>query len=402
MDLQSHLRILSRRWWALLAGLAAGLTLGYLAFHLLGLLPVYSATATVLVADTGASAASDRYGALVLTYAELVRQDAVTQAVVKALGLPISAREVAEATEVHIIAETRLMEITVTYQDPRVAAAVANELARQLADQPWIRAYRLQIVSAAIAPNLPNLGPYVNVLLAGMLGLLLAMGLAFLSEYLADTVREAAVAASRLDLPILGTLACKTGKTEQAIWPLVEICAQLGEAGHRRILITSSMAGEGKSSLAMLLAAAWTRTERTAVLIDAHVQRPVLHQKAGCSLETGLTDWLASPKEPLPICQLSDSLALLPSGSMPNDPATILASQQWPAVLADLDQRADIVIIDAPPVLPAAEVALLAPQMDGILMVLRVGKTKLSVAREALEALDLVGGPVLGLILNRS
>lgn len=400
MDLQSYLHMLVRRWWALTAGLIAGLVLGYLAFNFLGFLPVHSATVTVLVTDTGSTASSDPYGALVLTYAELARQDAVTQAVVKALGLPISAREVARSTEVHVIPETRLMEITVTHRDPQIAAAVANEVARQLADQPWVRAYRLQIVSPAVPPALPNLAPYINVLLAGMLGLFLVAGLVFLSEYLADTARGASMVASRLALPVLGTFSRRTDVVQQAIWPLVELCARLGEEGHRRLLITSPALSEGKSTLAQLLATAWTRAGHTAVLVDAHVQRPILHERLGCPNDVGLTDWLALSDKPIATCQLSDSLALLPSGSAPTDPIVALAAPQWPAVLAALDQQADMVIIDGPPVLPAAEIALLAPKVDGILMVLCAGKTKLSAASEALEALGLVDGPILGLVLN--
>jgi len=401
MNLQSCLRILLRRWWALAMGLIIGLAMGYLAFHLLGLLPVYSATATVLVNDTGATAASDRYGALVLTYAELARQDAVTQAVVQALGLPVPAREVAEFIEVHVIAETRLMEITVTHQDPQIAAAVANEVARQLADQTWVRAYRLQVVSPAIVPNLPNLGPYINVLLAGVLGMLLATGLIFLGEYLTDTVRETSVAASRLDLPVLATLTRGAGGTEQAIWPLVELCTRLGEADHRRLLITSPCPDEGVSTVALRLANAWTCTGRTAVIVDADVQRPVLHERLGCPNDPGLVDWLASPGESIPICPTEDGPSLLPGGPASADPAAILTSQQWPMLLAALDQQADIVIVAGPPILPAAEIALLAPQVDGILIVLRAGKSKLSKAGEALEALDLVDGPILGLAVNK-
>jgi capsular exopolysaccharide synthesis family protein len=399
MDLQSYLCMLGRRWWALAAGLVIGLVLGYLAFSFLGLLPVYSATSTVLVTDTGSTASSDPYGALVLTYAELARQDAVTQAVAKALGLPISAREVARFTEVHVIPETRLMEITVTHRDPQIAAAVANEVARQLADQPWVRAYRLQIVSPAVLPDLPNLAPYVNVLLAGMLGLFLVAGLVFLREYLADTAHGASMVASRLAVPVLGTFSRKTDVV-QAIWPLVELCKHLGEEEHRRLLITSPALGEGKSTLAQMLATAWTRAGYTAILVDAHVQRPILHERLGCPNDVGLTDWLALPDKPIATCQLSDGLALLPSGSAPTDPIVALAAPQWPAVLAALDQQADMVIIDGPPVLPAAEIAILAPQVDGILMVLCAGRTKLSAASEALEALDLVDGPILGLVLN--
>ncbi len=402
IDLKSYLDILYRRWWALMGGLVAGLGVSYLAFSLLGALPVYSATATTLVTDTGSAASLDRYGTLVLTCAELARQDTVTQAVVDALKLPISAREVAEATQVSIIAETWLMEISVTHRDPLVAAAVANELARQLSNHAWVREYRLQVVSAAVPPDLPDPGPYINVLLGGGLGVFLLAGLVLFREYLAGTFQSAALAAWRLDLPVLGTLARHTDKQAQAIWPLVELCSRLGKAGHRRVLITSPGLGEGKSTLAVLLAQAWARTGRTAILVDAHVQQPVLRERLGCAHNhnAGLTDWLASPKETIPTYSLSECLALLPSGVFAGDPAAVLASQQWPALLTILDRQADIVVIDGPPVLPAAEIALLAPLMDGILLVARVGKTKYSAAGEALEALRMVDGPVLGLVLN--
>jgi non-specific protein-tyrosine kinase len=127
----------------------------------------------------------------------------------------------------------------------------------------------------------------------------------------------------------------------------------------------------------------------------------VLHERLGCPNDPGLVDWLASPGESIPICPTEDGPSLLPGGPASADPAAILTSQQWPMLLAALDQQADIVIIAGPPILPAAEIALLAPQVDGILIVLRAGKSKLSKAGEALEALDLVDGPILGLAVNK-
>ena len=400
IDLRSYIQILFRRWWALAVGLVAGLVLGYLVLSSLGMLPVYTATATVLVTGTGTTSGSTREDTLVLTFAELARQDTVTQAVVETLGLSISAQEVAAATQVSVIPSTRLMEIAVTYRDPQTAAAVANELARQLAGQAGVRAYRLQVVSAAAAPGMPDLGPYVNVALAGVLGLFLLTGVVFLWEYLRDVVRGSSAAAARLGLPVLGTLTRKAGGTP-AIWPLVEQCTRLGSAaGHRRLLVTSPGSGEGKSGVAELLATAWTRTGRRAVLVDANIRRPVLHKRLGCPNEAGLADWLLPSGKAVPTCRPSENLALLPSGPAPADPAGILVSPRWPDVLAALDQEGDMVIIDGPPVLPAAEIALLSPQVDGILLVLRVGKTRFAAAGEALEALRMVEGPILGLVLS--
>jgi capsular exopolysaccharide synthesis family protein len=402
IDVRGYLLIILRRWWALAAGLVAGLALGYGVLSYLGTLPAYTATATILVIGTGSTSSSTQDDTLVLTFAELARQDTVTQAVIDTLGLAITAQEVALATKVNVIASTRLMEIAVTYRDPQTAAAIANEEARQLAGQAAVRAYRLQVVSPAIAPNRPDLGPYINVALAGALGLLLATGLVFLGEYLRDPVRGAAVLASRLGLPVLGTFTRQADKKAQAIWPLVEQCIRLGRAaGHRRLLVTSPGTGEGKSTVAALLATAWTRTGRSAVLVDANVRRPVLHQRLGCPNEAGLADWLSPSGVAVPTCPVSEHLALLPSGPPPADPVGVLVSQQWPAVLATLDAQADMVIIDGPPVLPAAELSLLAPQVDGILLVLRVGKTTFAALSEAVEALKLVDGPILGLVLNR-
>ena len=400
--MRGYLQMILRRWWALAAGLFAGLALGYVVLSYLGTLPAYTATATVLVSETGSASGSTREDTLVLTFAELARQDTVTQAVVDTLGLSLTAQEVALATKVSVIASTRLMEIAVTYREPQTAAAIANEEARQLAGQAGVRSYRLQVVSPAIAPGQPNMGPYINVALAGALGLLLAAGLVFLGEYLRDPVQGVAALASRLGLPVLGTLTRQADKQAQAIWPLVEQCTRLGSTtGHRRLLVTSPGAGEGKSTVAVLLAAAWTRTGRSAVLVDAHLRRPVLHDRLGCPNEAGLADWLAPAGKAVPTCAVSERLAVLPSGPAPADPVGVLVSQQWPAVLTALDAQADLVIIDGPPVLPAAELSLLAPHVDGILLVLRAGKTRFAALSEAVEALNLVDGPILGLVLNR-
>ena len=91
---------------------------------------------------------------------------------------------------------------------------------------------------------------------------------------------------------------------------------------------------------------------------------------------------------------------MLTSGPIPSDPSELLASQRMGQVLDELAKGADVVILDGPPVLSAADAAILASKVDGILLVLRQGRTKLAAASEAVEALTLVGGNILGVVLN--
>lgn len=177
--------------------------------------------------------------------------------------------------------------------------------------------------------------------------------------------------------------------------------------GLRSILITSPRAGEGKSStlanLGFVLAAAGKRV----ILVSADLRRPRLHEFFDLAPDTGLTDVLlgrAGPDDALfPVtspASSTETLKVLPSGSATENPAELLSKNAMNDLLRDLEQRADLVLIDAPPLLPVSDALVLAPIVSGVLLVIGPGSTTSSAVLSSRQQLNKVAVRSLGIVLN--
>jgi capsular exopolysaccharide synthesis family protein len=167
------------------------------------------------------------------------------------------------------------------------------------------------------------------------------------------------------------------------------------------LLVTSPHQLEGKTLVASNLAAAISQTENKVVVVDADLRLPRLHQLFGIDQGRGLTESLLknSVDGNLHIIQ-EDRLSVLTSGEVPPNPTEVIASRSMHHILDKLVEMADFVVIDSPPVLLAADATTLATQVDGVLLVLRAGKTTSRAVQDTLESLRQVQANVVGVVLN--
>ena len=176
-----------------------------------------------------------------------------------------------------------------------------------------------------------------------------------------------------------------------------------GTRSMRAIVITSPSKGDGKSLTAANLALTMGQEfQQRILLVDADLRRPTIHRLFGLGDGPGLTDVLMGGAElenvlvPLPEYHVT----ILPAGTPPSHPAEMLGSSAMRRVLDTLRTRFDRVLIDMPPVAPLADLHIVAPQVDGILMIVRAGMTARPAIERALSGLDV--SKVLGLVLNES
>ena len=174
--------------------------------------------------------------------------------------------------------------------------------------------------------------------------------------------------------------------------------------GPKAIVVTSSVNGEGKSVTAINLALALARQERCKVaLVDADLRKGTVQKWLGLSdRAAGLSSVLRQGGElnGALVHLQSPSLAVLPAGPHPGDPAELLESVAMKRLLALLKTEFDIILIDAPPVLPVADPGILAGQVDGVLFVVRAGKTQRKTVVEAQERLKRTKAALLGCVLT--
>ncbi len=166
------------------------------------------------------------------------------------------------------------------------------------------------------------------------------------------------------------------------------------------VMVTSAEPNEGKSTTALNLALTLSESyKRKVLLIDADLRRPSLHEITQVPNASGLGETLkAASEQKLPLYQLSDTLMLAPAGRPDSNPMGALTSPRMRVMLAEAAMRFDWVILDAPPIGLIADASLLSPLSDGVLLVVRSGRTYYAAAQKAVEAIG--RERVLGVVLN--
>ncbi|MSP11769.1 MAG: polysaccharide biosynthesis tyrosine autokinase [Chloroflexi bacterium] len=280
----------------------------------------------------------------------------------------------------------------------------------------------LSVVDPAPLPARP-FSPNVrlNVLLASLVGLLLASGGAFLLEYLDDTVKTGEDVERHLGVPALGAI----GRIQDVENPKDQLVtlnhprSPISE-GYRvlrtgvqfssvhnpggMLMVTSAMPSEGKTTTISNLAISMAQAGKRVILVDTDLRRPSVHRIMGMSNGVGLTNLILDPNmkiedalQPGPV----ESLSVLTSGPLPPNPAELLGSPEMHRIMDGLQSRADMVLFDSPPILAVADASILGGRCAGVLLVVDAGRTRTDMARRAKETLDQVGIKVLGVVLNK-
>jgi succinoglycan biosynthesis transport protein ExoP len=424
VELKDFLLVLYRWIWLLVLGMLAAMISGYLALHHFSPWPPYEATVTLSIGSEDMDVNSAQ--ALRETYAELARRRPVSQTVVDALNLPMSADDLEDLVKVNLVGYTRLMEVSVKYSDPQQAATIANEIARQLSRLSFSsQARSVKTIAEARVPTRPSPGAYVSILVAGVAGLSLTIGAVMLMEYLGGKIRVAQDVERKLRLTVLGTVRHpgkngrrspfsnvtgrhQAGEARDPSTPASEIyrwmCFKIDHAEDRpprRLLITSPDAAEGQTSLAVELASAWAENDQKVVLVNARLPQPVISRWFGLSNAVSSS----APEEQVDHEAIHQGEIISPgeenvtASCVPAQYSARQASQKPRAVLDDLSSQVDVIIVDGPPILSRPNAAAFAAYVDGVLLLLNAGKTRINVAQEALKVLQTVGGKVLGVIL---
>ena len=170
------------------------------------------------------------------------------------------------------------------------------------------------------------------------------------------------------------------------------------------LAITSSIHGEGKTITSINLAITFARdlNKKSILLVDADLRRGSLTKNLGLIPQKGLSDILRD-ETTIDETLLSigiDNLHVMPSGNKPSNPAELLGSQKMKELLDKFKKQYDYVFFDCPPVIPVTDTSILAPQCDGVLMILQAGRTQRGVLAHAQDRLQTVKAKVLGYVMT--
>lgn len=167
------------------------------------------------------------------------------------------------------------------------------------------------------------------------------------------------------------------------------------------ILITSANGSEGKSTLALNLATAYSHLGRT-LLLEVDLRKPSLARNVEFEGEFGLSDVIAGTISLLNVLEFANDkqLALLPCGTIPHDPLELLSSQMFDKLLTSLRKNFDYIILDGPPTLPVSDSCVLSNKVDGVVVAIKAGETRINTAKEAIRRLQNHQANVIGGVLT--
>jgi capsular exopolysaccharide synthesis family protein len=171
----------------------------------------------------------------------------------------------------------------------------------------------------------------------------------------------------------------------------------------RTVLLTGAGPGDGTTTVLANLGVSLAEAGQRVLLVDCDLRQPRLHLAFGLPLAPGLSNALAS-NESEPAIQATDvaGLSILAGGDPPPNPAEFVASARLSALLDRLRTRFDRILIDSPPAGILTDAVVLAPKVDGVILVVSAGQTRRDLAKRAREQLDTVGAHLLGAVLNRA
>ena len=169
----------------------------------------------------------------------------------------------------------------------------------------------------------------------------------------------------------------------------------------KTVVVTSSNAGEGKSTVSGNLAYTFFQSGKRVLIIDCDLRKPSLHRKFNVSNEVGLTDVLVGTSELNKVMKkIDDNLYLLTTGTLPPNPAEIIGSNTMENFLDECKINFDYIILDTPPILPVTDSKLLAIKADATVLVVRSEISKSKHVSQAFKELEKVNANVIGTILN--
>ena len=253
------------------------------------------------------------------------------------------------------------------------------------------------------------------ILLAGAVGCVLALGAAYLIEFLDDTVKTTEEVERLLDYPIIGyvgTFPKETNRSELVTDPhspyapmfrYLRTNLAFADAASpvRSLLVTSAEPNSGKTTVAVNLAFVIAQAEKKVVLVDADFHRPNIHSLLGLNNRTGLSDVFRERSSLQDIIRVpkEGKLTVITTGTLPPNPTELLASQRMDEFLENARGVADTVVINSSPFI-VADAAILASKVDGVLWVIRLGYTRRTHIRAMKDEILRSGSRVVGLVVN--
>lgn len=429
MELQDYLKVFRQRWLSIVSLAVAGLALA--AVYTFLQTPQYEARTQLFVSVGGSDSATDAVqgsnfaAARISSYVTLATSPSVMDAVKNELELDKTVEQLAGTITASSPPETVLINISATNPNPETAAAIsvtaANKLVEAVERVENVGLVQLSVFEEAAVPADPvSPRTSINLVLGMLLGLLIGIGLAVLREMLDTRLKSEEDIKRITDAGVLGTFASESSLdrhplvTQQEPYsPRAESFRQLRthlhftniEGGSQSVVFTSSIPGEGKSITAINLAIMLAESGTRVLLVDADLRRPRIATYLGLENVVGLSTVLSHQvafEDAVQAWGPGEALDVITAGKSAPNPSELLGSPTMEKLVKEMEELYEVVIIDAPPLLPVTDPAVLGSIASGVILVVSAdGMVNRDELSRSIENLDAVNARLLGLVLNR-
>lgn len=435
MELRDYVAVLRKYWVSIVSVTLLGLTIA--AIVSLVTPPSYTARTAVFISVRGGDSASELLQGAnyatnqVRSYAQVATTPTVLQPVIDKLGLQTTPALLAQAVTASIPTNTAIVEVAVVDRDAELSARIAQATSEQLvatvdqlspADAAGKRAVVATIVTPATVP-LEKTTPRTSLNLAAglLLGLLLGFGQAILRNALDRSVRSEDDVARATDHSVIAKIPFDADAAEHPLVMFTDPHSLRAEA-YRKLrtnlrfldvakgtennsfVVTSSVAGEGKSTTSINLASTLAEGGERVLLIDADLRRSTVAKYLNLEGSVGLTTVLIGRASLEDVVQPvgNGGFNVVAAGEIPPNPAELLASDAMKRLLEEATAHYDTVVLDAVPLLPVTDAAILSTMTGGALIVAGTGSVTVPELEDSVAALDQVNGTTLGIVLNKA
>ena len=435
MDLRDLIRVLRRQLTVVIAATVIGLCAG--AVTALMTPQRYEASVQQLVSvDAGETAtpiertqASSYAKQVAESYRSILTSSLVLRPVIDDLGLALTPSQLAGKVSTSLAPQGVLITTNVSDANPGQAARIANAvgdsfgtvITEQVERREQDAAFRIRIITvqpaavptAPAAPNLP-----LSIALGTVLGLAGGVGLAIARAVLDRRIRTLDDIDEAVEAPVIGGIAYDPQSQKRPLIlahdprdPRAEAYRSLRtnlrflfpeNGASAAFVVTSAGPSEGKSTTAGNLAIAFSEAGYRVALVDADLRKPRVAKLFGVEGAVGLSDVLIGRVGVQDVMQRwgRNALFLLPAGSIPPNPAEMLGSSAMQLLIGDLQAAFDVIIVDAPPVLPVTDAAVVSRLATGVILVAAAESTTTDQLAAAAERIAATDSKVVGTVIT--
>lgn len=431
LELSEYGRAIVRGWLIVLLCLLAGVAVAWGVTE--RTTPVYQSTVKFYVVSPPSAGQSSLQSlelsrGRIASYASLIKSDKFVEKLVSSSSTGLTASDIAQSVSASADQDTLMLTVVVSLPDQAKALEIAREIVSGLNSAlDDVGAGRTQsgggqtLLNVVAGPTdeadpvSPRLS--LNLALGALLGLGAGIAIAVARRMTDHTLRTPEEVQDASGLPLLARVPASTQARQFSAVLERSPASLLDEAARRLrtniehlpalpasgvVLITSARAGEGKTTVALMLARAWAEAGEKVLLVETDLRFPRLESELKLGNPLGLADVLAGRAALPRVIQktASDRLHIVAAGSVPYNPTELLAGQPMTAVLGEMRGSYSRVILDAPAMQPFSDAALLAVQADSTVLVVRYEKVTRELLGASLRNLELVKGAVAGVVLN--